>query len=59
MKRLAITVLALAALAGCSNPVEQAAEEGKNAFQTGMRTSEKARDLGAQKESFDRQSDEF
>jgi hypothetical protein len=55
------TVLMLACLlvvVGCS-PVENAAEEGKNAFQTGMRTKEKAGDLAEKKESFDRQADEF
>ena len=54
-----LLILACAVLvAGCS-PVENAAEEGKNAFQSGMRTKEKAKDYAQQKEAYDRQSDEF
>lgn len=58
MKTLLITAICLLVVAGCS-PVENAAEEGKNAFQTGMRTKEKANDFAAQKEAFDRQADDF
>ena len=57
MKTLAALVLAVMAV-GCTH-VEGAASEGKNAFDTGMRTKDKAKDLGVQKESFDRQADEF
>lgn len=53
-----LMLLCLLVVVGCS-PVENAAEEGKNAFQTGMRTKEKAGDLAEKKESFDRQADEF
>jgi hypothetical protein len=59
LTKIIIVALCLLAVVGCGNPVEQAAEEGKNAFQTGMRTSEKAKDLGVQKEGYDRQADEF
>jgi hypothetical protein len=57
MKLLA-AVLVLAVCLGCTH-VEGAASEGKNAFDTGMRTKEKAKGLGAQKESFDSQADDF
>jgi hypothetical protein len=58
MKRILLLALLLGTLAGCTT-VESSAEEGKQAFQTGMRSSEKAREFGAQKEAYDRQSDEF
>lgn len=57
MKTLAALVLLLACL-GCSH-VDNAATEGKNAFETGMRTKDKAKDISVQKESFDRQSEDF
>jgi hypothetical protein len=58
MSRTILLAILLAALGGCSH-VDNAATEGKNAFETGMRTKEKAKDLGVQKESFDQQADEF
>lgn len=58
MKRTILLALLLAALGGCSH-VDNAATEGKNAFDTGMRTKDKAKDLGVEKESFDRQAEEF
>lgn len=58
MKYLCLLALALVVLTGCS-PVENAAEEGKNAFQAGMHSSEKAREFGAQKEAYDKQSEDF
>ena len=36
MTKLTILALCLLAVVGCGNPVEQAADEGKNAFETGM-----------------------
>jgi hypothetical protein len=57
MKVLAALALLLACL-GCSH-VDNAATEGKNAFETGMRTKDKAKDISVQKESFDRQSEDF
>ncbi|MEX2242701.1 MAG: hypothetical protein WD716_02520 [Fimbriimonadaceae bacterium] len=58
MTRILFLALLLGSLAGCST-VEDSAEEGKQAFQTGMRSSEKAREFGEKKESYDSQSDEF
>ena len=59
MTKIAILALCLLAVVGCGNPVEQAAEEGKDAFQTGMRTSEKAKGFEAQKQGNDKVDDEF
>ncbi len=59
MTKIAILALCLLAVVGCGNPVEQAAEEGKDAFQTGMRTSEKAKGFEAQKEGNDKVDDGF
>jgi hypothetical protein len=58
MKTVLIMALCALALVGCS-PVENAAEEGKNAFQSGMRTKDKANDIAGQKEAFDRQAEDF
>ncbi len=58
MTKFAILALCLLAVVGCSH-VDNAATEGKDAFQTGMRTSETAKGLGAQKEGNDKVGDEF
>ncbi len=59
MTKIAILALCLLTVVGCGNPVEQAADEGKNAFETGMRTSEKAKGFDGQKAGNDKLDDEF
>jgi len=58
MKYLCLLAVTLVVLTGCGT-VENTAEEGKDAIQAGMRSKEKAKDYGAQKEAYDRQSEDF
>jgi hypothetical protein len=58
MKYLCLLALALVLVAGCGT-VENAAEEGKDAVQAGLRTKDKAKDYGAQKEAYDSQAADF
>lgn len=58
MTRILLIAFVLLCLFGCSH-IDNAATEGKNAFETGMRTKEKAKDYGVQKEAYDRQAEDF
>ena len=52
MKKLVLIAFVASFVAGCST-VDNAATEGKNAVQTGMRTADKARGFDAQKRAND------